>query len=140
MHAHPPYVALISCYDWSVLEANTMKNLCTRKDIFVQQLHLQHATSGQKVVAFNCHVPTLAATEKRKRDVVQKLMEVGEHARRSGVTQPTAAWVLGGDMNLAQSQLMPICSLYVDPGKPCFSKSGMAAAKQAQKSDIAVSQ
>ena len=53
--------------------------------------HLRHARSLQNVLDFNCHVPTSAATDKRKRDVVQKPMEVGKEAQGNGVAQPAAA-------------------------------------------------
>ena len=67
-------------------------------------------------------------------------MQVGNEALGSGVVQPAAAWIVGGDMNLSEGQLVPFCSLYVQPGKPCFSKSGMPSTKHAHKSDIAISQ
>ena len=73
-------------------------------------------------------------------DAVQKLMEVGNEAQGSGVVQPAAAWSVGGGMNLSEGQLVPLCSLFVKPSKPCFSKSGMQRTKDAQKSDIAISQ
>ena len=58
----------------------------------------------------------------------------------SGVAQPAAAWIVGGDMNLSEGQLVPLCSFFLEPSKPCFSKSGMQRTKDAQKSDIAISQ
>ena len=76
------------------------------------------------MMVFNCHVLTSAATDKRKRDVAQKLMEVGGEAQGSGVVQPAAAWIVGGDMDLSEGQLMPLCSLFVKPSKPCFSNNG----------------
>ena len=116
-----------------------MNKLCTKAEIFVQRTLLRHARSVQIVFVFNCHVLTSAGTDKRKRDVVQKLMEVGDEAQGSGVVQPAAAWIVGGDTNLFEGQLMPLCSLFVKPSKPCFSKSGMQRTKGAQKLDIAIS-
>ena len=92
------------------------------------------------MLVFNCHVPSTAGTEKRKRDVVRKLMEAGKEAQGNGVAQPAAAWIVGGDMNLSEGQFMPLCSLFVKSSKPCFSKSGMQRTKDAQKSDVAISQ
>ena len=76
------------------------------------------------MLVFTCHVPSTAGTEKRKRDVVQKLMEVGKEAQGNGVAQRVAAWIVGGDMNLSEGQLVPLCSLFVKPSKPCFSNNG----------------
>ena len=56
-----------------------------------------------------------------------------------GVVQPAAAWIVGGDTNLSEGQLVPLCSFFVKPSKPCFSKRGMQRTKDTQKSDIAIS-
>ena len=141
VRADPPYVALVLSDEWLLLEARTMNKLCTKKDIFVQRTVLRHMRSSQNVLVFNCHVPSTQGTEKRKRDVVQNLMQVGNDALGSGVAQPVAAWIVGGDMNMSEAQLMAACSLFVKASKPCFSKSGSAIrTKGAQKSDIAISQ
>ena len=137
--AHPPYVALVVRDEWEVIDACTMNKLCTKAEIFVQRTLLRHARSGQNALVFNCHVPSTAGTERRKKDVVRKLMDLGNEAHGSGVAQPAAAWIVGGDMNLSHSQLVSLCSSFVKPSKPCFSKSGMQRTKDAQKSDIAIS-
>ena len=77
---------------------------------------------------------------RQKTDVVQKLMEDANEAQGSGVAQPAAAWIVGGDMNLSHSQLVSLCSWFVQPSKPCFSNSGVPPTRDAHKSDIAISQ
>ena len=71
---------------------------------------------------------------------MRKLIDLGNEANGSGVAQPAAAWIVGGDMNLSHSQLVSLCSWFVKPSKPCFSKSGMPPTRDAHKSDIAISQ
>ncbi len=140
VRANPPYVALVSSDEWLLLGNETMNKLCSKTEIFVQRTDLRHKRSSQNVLVFNCHVPSPHGTDRRKRDVVQKLMQVGNEALRSGVVQPAAAWIVGGDTNLSEAQLMSECSLFVKASKPCFSKSGMHPTKVAHKSDIAISQ
>ena len=117
-----------------------MNKLCTNAGIFLQRTLLRHAGTRQNAWVFNCHVPSTAGTERRKKDVVRKLMDLGNEAHGSGVAQPAAAWIVGGDMNLSHSQLVSLCSWFVKPSKPCFSKSGMPPTRDAHKSDIAISQ
>ena len=138
--AHPPFVALVVRDEWEVIDACTMNKLCTKAEIFVQRTLLRHARGGQIVLVFNCHVPSAAGTEKRKRDVVRKLMEAGKEAQGNGVAQPAAAWIVGGDMNLSEGQLVSLCSSFVKPSKPCFAKGSMQRTKDAQKSDISIYQ
>jgi len=140
VRAHPPYVALVSSDEWLLLGNETMNKLCSKTEIFVQRTDLRHKRSSQNVLVFNCHVPSPHGTDRRKRDVVQKLMQVGNEALRSGVVQPAAAWIVGGDTNLSEAQLMSESSLFVKASKPCLSKSGMHPTKVAHKSDIAISQ
>ena len=42
-------------------------------------------------------------------------MEDANEAQGSGVAQPAAAWIVGGDMNLSHSQLVSLCSSFVKP-------------------------
>ena len=143
VHADPPYVALVSRDEWTVVGgACKMKKLCTNKDLFAQQIRLRHVRTSEDVLVFNCHVPSKGSTETRKKDVVQNLMQVGNDALSSGVAKPAAAWIVGGDMNMSKIQLMAACSFFVTPGEACFSISGTANLTKAppQKSDIAISQ
>ena len=88
------------------------------------------------MLVFNCHVPSTGDTDQRKRDVVQKVMEVGNEAQGSGVAQLVAAWIVRVDMDFSHSQLVSLCFSFVKPSKPCFSKSGMQRTKDAQKSRL----
>ena len=88
--AHPPYVALVSTEDWSVVQAVTVDKLCTAEALFVQLTQLKHVSSAQHVCVFNCHAPTSVVTEQRKKDVVTRLMEIGTEAQRSGGPHPVA--------------------------------------------------
>ena len=90
VRAHPPYVALVSTEDWSVVQAVTLTNLCTAETLFVQFTHLKHVIGAQNLFVFNCHAPTSVVTEQRKKDVVTRLMEIGTEAQRSGGPHPAA--------------------------------------------------
>ena len=117
-----------------------MDKLCTAGNLFVQLTQLKHVSSAQNVFVFNCHAPTSVVTEQRRREVVTRLMEIGNEAQRSGGPHPAAAWVVGGDLNMSGSALMQVSSKYAKAKKPCFSRSGMRVTNDAQKSDIAISQ
>ena len=57
------------------------------------------------MLVFNSHVPSTVATGKRKRDLAEKRMYLGNEAQVSGVAQPAAdAWIVGGDLNLSEAQ------------------------------------
>ena len=90
VRAHPPYVALVSTEDWSVVRAVPLDRLCTDETLFVQLTHLKHVSGAQNVFVFNCHAPTSVVTEQRKKDVVTRLMEIGTEAQRSGGPHPAA--------------------------------------------------
>ena len=136
VRAHPPYVALVSTEDWSVVLAVPLDRLCTDETLFVQLTHLKHVSGAQNVFVFNCHAPTSVVTEQRRRDVVTRLMEIGNEAQRSGGPHPAAAWIVGGDLNMSESALMQVSSKYAKANKPCFSSSGMRVTNDAQKSDV----
>ena len=80
------------------------------------------------MLVFNSHVPSTAATVRRKRDLVEKLMDLGNEAQGSGVAQPAAdAWIVGGDLKLSEAQLLQYSSFYVQPGTKCFSNSSSSS-------------
>ena len=66
-------------------------------------------------------------------------MNLGNEAQDSGVAQPAAAWIVGGDLNLDEAQLLQYSSFYVQPSTKCFSKSGVSPRTNWCKSDIAIS-
>ena len=71
--ADPPYVALIDSRWWRVKEHEVILKLCSREDIKVVHLILEHVQTNELLRCFNAHMPSKAATNLRKEMCVKKM-------------------------------------------------------------------
>ena len=63
--ADPPYVALIDSRWWRVIEHEVLQDLCSKEDIKVVHLILEHVQTNELLRCFNAHMPGKAATNLR---------------------------------------------------------------------------
>ena len=96
--ALPPYVALVNCICWQVLDWSKCLNLCAEQRNFAMLLILQHPASQELLAVANGHVP---AGKHR----VGKNLQPRRHTLRatSDLLAPYTRWILGGDYNLNES-------------------------------------
>ena len=139
VYANAPYVALIDSECWQVRHREVLEKLCTKEDIIVQHLILEHVDTKERCRCFNAHLPSTVATLRRKEDCSKKLCDI---ATSSAVPQRTACmpWILAGDLNVDPGTMSHWCQAFIEKGVPCFSKSEWPQAVNAQKSDFALSQ
>ena len=142
MAANEPYVAPIDSTKWRVNECVLMDKICTKPEIAVQHLIVEHVETKFLMRCFNAHMPTGAATAQRKETCVLKTCTVATEVVGSGVAQPTASmpWVIAGDLNIDEGTMMKWCQPFVKKNVPCMSVSGWPKDKDPQKSDHALSQ
>ena len=90
--ADPPYVALIDTHCWVVQTCEVIQNLCTKDDIKVQHLILEHANTSETFRCFNAHMPSRFVTRERKEHCVKNMCHI---ATDSAVGQRTACmpWI-----------------------------------------------
>ena len=139
VYANAPYVALIDSECWQVRHREVLEKLCTKEDIIVQHLILEHVDTKERCRCFNAHLPSTVATLRRKEDCSKKLCDI---ATSSAVPQCTVCmpWILAGDLNVDPGTMSHWCQAFIEKGVPCFSKSEWPQAVNAQKSDFALSQ
>ena len=139
VYAAAPYVALIDSHCWRVREHEVINKLCSKQEIIIQHLILEHVDTSGTLRCFNAHMPTSAATPKRKEDCVTKMCYM---ATGTGVQQPSAImpWIIAGDLNVDIGTMSKFCQPFVKAGAPCFSKSEWPQDNDAQKADHALSQ
>ena len=106
--ADPPYVALIDSQCWLVKHHEVLQNLCTKQDIKVQHLILEHANTSETFRCFNAHMPSSFGTPKRKEDCVKRMCYI---ATDSAVEQRTACmpWIIAEDLNVDRGTMSKWC-------------------------------
>ena len=106
--ADPPYVALIDSRWWRVIEHEVLQDLCSKEDIKVVHLILEHVHTAALLRCFNAHMPSKAATPLRKQAVVENMCRLATdppipQQARSSVGAHRAAglpWIIAGDINV----------------------------------------
>jgi hypothetical protein len=127
--ADAPYVALINTVTWVVVNASTCDNMCSNPLQRAQHLLLEHVDSKRLVRVMNCHTPTsISITQARRNQTVLAMLE-----KCSDVSQPTAAWVIGGDFNVGQGALLHLAADHVKRDTDSLSKSGHPITRNPQK-------
>ena len=140
IEAAPPYVALIDTNCWRVSKHELLRNMCSKAELKIQHLILEHVDSLETLRCFNAHIPTKFGTPKRKEDCVKNMCEIASPS--TGVTQPGAVmpWLICGDLNIDIGTMSRWCQAFVEPGTESISKSHWPIDRDAQKSDHALSQ
>ena len=138
--AAPPYVALIDTNCWRVSKHQLLHNMCSKAELKIQHLILEHVDSLETLRCFNAHIPTKFGTPQRKEDCVKNMCEIASPS--TGVTQPGAVmpWLICGDLNIDIGTMSRWCQAFVEPGTGCISTSQRPIDMDAQKSDHALSQ
>ena len=149
--ADPPYVALIGSQWWRVKEHDVILKLCTREDIKVVHLILEHVHTNELLRCFNAHMPSKAATNLRKEMCVKKMCHMATdppilQQPLSSVDAHRAArmpWIIAGDVNVDSGTMAKWCANFVKNGDRwpmSFSKSEWPTSANAHKADYALSQ
>ena len=146
--ADPPYVALIDSRWWRVIEHEVLQDLCSKEDIKVVHLILEHVHTAALLRCFNAHVPSKAATPLRNAVFVKKMCRLATdppilQQARSSVDAHRAAgmpWIIAGDINVDLGTMAKWCAHFVNGRTLFFSKSEWPMSNTAQKADWAVSQ
>ena len=130
--ANAPYVALIDSKCWQVKYREVLVKNCTKEDIKIQHLLLQHVKTSEKCRCFNAHIPSTVGTVQRKKDCALRCCDIA--------TRTDHPWILAGDFNVNQASMAFTCQAFIEKNVPCFSKSEWPQSDDAQKADFALSQ
>lgn len=134
--ARPPYIALIRRSHWHVISCTIHDDLCSIKANTAQLLKLQHIDRGVTVNVANCHIPSPAISNQRRKDTIETLLG---HLGACGSAQPsgaTVAWIMGGDLNTPPILLKQTVEPYVQAVMPFLSSSNAMP----RNGDFAISQ
>ncbi|MCP3880751.1 MAG: hypothetical protein GY701_20510, partial [Sulfitobacter sp.] len=135
-----PYVALVDVSIWEVKVHEMIKNMCSHPLQRAQHLLLEHALSERQVRVLNNHsAGSTANTNKRKQDIVVKMLSVCTGPDHGGVAQPVAAWVIGGDGNLSEGVVLSLSRRFLQAQTKCVSNTGHPVTTNPQKADFALS-
>ena len=142
VYSDPPYVAIVDESCWQVEMCEKLSGICTLSSMCVQHLLLRRVESSTRARVFNAHIPSSRGTPQRKKDIIRKMCVIATDETNSAVKQRvvTAAWIIGGDLNVDVGLMSSECSSFVEPNVRCISKSGWPCDDEAQKADFALSQ
>ena len=97
------------------------------------KLVLESVLTGIRAGVFNCHIPTMHATSKRKEDTVKNM------CNNLATDDSLPIWVIGGACDLSEDLMKWYCRDYLQPARACIFRSGLNM-DLARKADFAVSQ
>ena len=124
------------------------RTLCSKDDINVVRLILEHARAAALLRCFNAHMPSKAATPLRKEVFAKKMCRLATdppilQQARSSVDAHRAAgmpWIIAGDINADLGAMDRWCARFVNGRTLFFSRSEWPVRNSAQQADWAVSQ
>ena len=109
--ANEPCVALIDSTRWRVRSCELMDDICTKRNIVVPHLIVEHTEAKASLRCCNAHMTSNTAATQRKQDSIREMCRVAAENITNGIVQHVASMscIIAGDLNIDEGNMFNTC-------------------------------